>query len=48
MRAVIGSLIDSNDPDEADAMSKQAIEVINLVMTLVEALTTSMSQRGFY
>jgi len=47
MRAVIGHLIDSDDPSEVDSMAKQATEVINLVVTLVEALTTSMSQRSF-
>jgi len=45
MGAVIGGLTGSTDPDEVAVMAKQATEVINLVMTLVEALTTSMSQK---
>merc|ERR1712203_147939 len=44
MGAVIGALTGSDDPNEVAVMAKQ---VINLVVTLVEALTTSMSQRSF-
>lgn len=47
MGAVIGALTGSDDPNEVAVMAKQATEVINLVVTLVEALTTSMSQRSF-
>jgi len=47
LRTVIGAFLESDDPAEADAMAKQATEVINLVMTLVDALSTSMSQRSF-
>jgi len=47
MGAVIGALTGSEDPNEVAVMAKQATEVINLVVTLVEALTTSMSQRSF-
>jgi len=45
--AVIGALTNSDDPSEVATMAKQATEVINLVVTLTEALTTSMSQRSF-
>jgi len=45
--AVIGALTGSDDPNEVAVMAKQASEVVNLVVTLVEALTTSMSQRSF-
>jgi len=48
MGAVIGALTGSDDKNEVAVMAKQATEVINLVITLVEALTTSMSQRSFY
>jgi len=48
MGAVIGALTGSDDKSEVAVMAKQATEVINLVVTLVEALTTSMSQRSFY
>jgi hypothetical protein len=37
----------SDDPNEVAVMAKQASEVVHLVVTLVEALTTSMSQRSF-
>merc|ERR1719483_229711 len=47
MQPVIGALTGSDDPNEVAVMAKQASEVINLVVTLVEALTTSMSQRSF-
>jgi len=47
MGAVIGALTGSDDKSEVAVMAKQATEVINLVVTLVEALTTSMSQRSF-
>jgi len=47
MGAVIGALTGSDDPNEVAVMAKQASEVINLVVTLVEALITSMSQRSF-
>jgi len=47
MGAVIGALTGSDDPNEVAVMAKQASEVVNLVVTLVEALTTSMSQRSF-
>jgi len=48
MEAVISTLTGSEDRDEVSVMAKQAGEVINLVVTLGEALTTSMSQRSFY
>jgi len=48
MEAVISTLTGSNDKDEVAVMAKQAGEVINLIVTLGEALTTSMSQRSFY
>merc|ERR1712088_693646 len=47
MEPVIGALTGSDDPNEVAVMAKQASEVVNLVVTLVEALTTSMSQRSF-
>jgi len=47
MEAVISTLTGSEDRDEVAVMAKQAGEVINLVVTLGEALTTSMSQRSF-
>jgi len=47
MEAVISTLTGSEDRDEVTVMAKQASEVINLVITLVEALTTSMSQRSY-
>jgi len=48
MGAIIGAMTGSDDPEEVAIMAKQATEVVNLAITLVEALTTSMSQRGFY
>jgi len=48
MEAVISTLVGAEDRSEVQVMAKQAVEVINLVITLVEALTTSMSQRAFY
>lgn len=48
MEAVISTLVGAEDRSEVQVMAKQAVEVINLVITLVEALTTSMSQRSFY
>lgn len=39
---VIGALTGSEDPSEVATMAKQAGEVINLLMTLVEALQTSL------
>jgi len=47
MEAVISTLTGSQDRDEVTVMAKQAGEVINLIVTLGEALTTSMSQRSF-
>jgi len=51
MQAVMGTLISavtgSSDAGEVQVMAKQATEVINLVITLVEALTTSISQRSW-
>jgi len=46
MGTVISALTGSSDAGEVQVMAKQATEVINLVMTLVEALTTSISQRS--
>lgn len=46
--AIIGAMSGSDDPEEVAIMAKQATEVVNLAITLVEALTTSMSQRSFY
>eukprot|EP00096_Caligus_rogercresseyi_P008414 TRINITY_DN2716_c0_g1_i1.p1 TRINITY_DN2716_c0_g1~~TRINITY_DN2716_c0_g1_i1.p1 ORF type:complete len:175 (-),score=26.78 TRINITY_DN2716_c0_g1_i1:274-798(-) len=40
---VISALTGSDDPQEVATMAKQADEVLNLVMTLVEALKTSFS-----
>lgn len=46
-QAVLGTVISavtgSDDPSEVATMAKQANEVINLMMTLVEALQTSFS-----
>lgn len=46
MGTVISALTGSSDAGEVQVMAKQATEVINLVITLVEALTTSISQRS--
>ncbi|XP_040576602.1 uncharacterized protein [Lepeophtheirus salmonis] len=40
---VISALTGSKDPQEVATMAKQADEVLNLVMTLIEALKTSFS-----
>jgi len=48
MEAVIGALVGAEDRQEVAIMAKQATEVINLVVQLVEALTTSISQRSFF
>lgn len=48
MGTVISALTGSDDAGEVQVMAKQATEVINLVITLVEALTTSISQRSYY
>lgn len=45
MGTVISALTGSNDAGEVQVMAKQATEVINLVITLVEALTTSVSSQ---
>lgn len=48
MGAVIQALTGSNDRDEINVMAKQATEVAGLVISLAQALATSMSQRSFY
>ncbi|XP_023338239.1 uncharacterized protein LOC111708949 [Eurytemora carolleeae] len=48
LEAVIGALVGAEDRQEVAIMAKQATEVINLVVQLVEALTTSISQRSFF
>jgi len=47
MGAVIQGLTGSNDRDEINVMAKQATEVAGLVISLAQALATSMSQRSF-
>lgn len=48
MGVLIGAVTGSDDSEEVAVMAKQATEVVNLLITLVEALATSISQRGFY
>ena len=48
MGAVIEGLTGSNDRAEVSVMAKQASEVFGLVVSLAQALATSMSQRSFY
>jgi len=48
MGAVIEGLTGSNDRAEVSVMAKQAAEVFGLVVSLAQALATSMSQRSFY
>lgn len=47
MGAVIEGLTGSNDRTEINVMAKQASEVFGLVVSLAQALATSMSQRSF-
>jgi len=47
MGAVIEGLTGSNDRNEVSVMAKQASEVFGLVVSLAQALATSMSQRSF-
>lgn len=47
VKVVIGAITGSGDQQEVEVMAKQATEVINLVVTLVNAITTSMSERSF-
>ncbi|XP_066939168.1 uncharacterized protein [Macrobrachium rosenbergii] len=44
---VISYLTGSTDPNEVGIMAKQASEVLNLVVTLLDALRTSFSKRSF-
>jgi len=48
MGAVIEGLTGSKDRNEVNVMAKQASEVFGLVVSLAQALATSMSQRSFY
>ena len=48
MGAVIQALTGSTNRDEVNVMAKQATEVASLVISLAQALATSMSQRSFY
>ena len=48
MGAVIEGLTGSKDRNEVSVMAKQASEVFGLVVSLAQALATSMSQRSFY
>jgi len=43
MEAVLSTLVGAEDRSEVQVMAKQAVEVINLVISLVEALTTSIN-----
>ena len=45
MGAVIQALTGSTNRDEVNVMAKQATEVASLVISLAQALATSMSQR---
>ena len=45
MGAVIQALTGSTNTDEVNVMAKQATEVASLVISLAQALATSMSQR---
>ncbi|XP_071521857.1 uncharacterized protein [Panulirus ornatus] len=47
LTAVISYLTGSNDPQEVGVMAKQASELFGLVVTLLDALRTSFSQRSF-
>ncbi|XP_045585200.1 uncharacterized protein [Procambarus clarkii] len=47
LTAVISYLTGSNDPKEVGVMAKQASELFGLVVTLLDALRTSFSQRSF-
>ncbi|XP_047485665.1 uncharacterized protein LOC125036836 [Penaeus chinensis] len=47
LTAVISYLTGSNDPQEVGVMAKQASELFGLVMTLLDALRTSFSQRSY-
>lgn len=47
LTAVISYLTGSNNPDEVGVMAKQASELFGLVVTLLDALRTSFSQRSF-
>lgn len=43
MEAVLSTIVGAEDRSEVQVMAKQAVEVINLVISLVEALTTSIN-----
>ncbi|MPC29367.1 hypothetical protein E2C01_022597 [Portunus trituberculatus] len=47
LTAIISYLTGSNNPDEVGVMAKQASELFGLVVTLLDALRTSFSQRSF-
>lgn len=47
LTTVIAYLTGSNDPNEVGVMAKQASELLGLVVTLLDALRTSFSQRSF-
>ncbi|KAK8381527.1 hypothetical protein O3P69_018544 [Scylla paramamosain] len=47
LTALISYLTGSNNPDEVGVMAKQASELFGLVVTLLDALRTSFSQRSF-
>ncbi|KAK3858478.1 hypothetical protein Pcinc_010568 [Petrolisthes cinctipes] len=47
LTAVISYLTGSSDPGEVGVMAKQATELFGLVVTLLDALRTSFSQRSF-
>jgi len=48
MEAVIGAITGSKDRQEVTVMAEQATEVINLGLTLMETLSSSMSSRAFH
>merc|ERR1740129_1818620 len=48
MEAVIGAATGSKDRQEVTVMAEQATEVINLGLTLMETLSSSMSSRAFH
>ncbi|XP_050709352.1 uncharacterized protein LOC126994139 isoform X2 [Eriocheir sinensis] len=47
LTAVISYLTGSNNPEEVGVMAKQASELFGLVVTLLDALRTSFSERSF-
>jgi len=48
MGVLISALTGSTNQDEVNVMAKQASEVASLVISLAQALATSMSQRSLY